>query len=105
MNTFYQIWGVTTPIDALAKIEFQRQESGVIEPKNLEEQAISLVGKDIYEKLIKGYTEKQWGRPATELPALSSNDCQYASLLIIIILMTGIREYRLGDILQSLREC
>ena len=69
MNTFYQIWGVTTPIDALAKIEFQRQESGVIEPKNLEEQAISLVGKDIYEKLIKGYTEKQWGRPATELPA------------------------------------
>lgn len=69
MNTFYQIWGVTTPIDALAKIEFQRQESGIIEPKNLEEQAISLVGKDIYEKLIKGYTEKQWGRPATELPA------------------------------------
>lgn len=55
--------------DRRAKIEFQRQESGVIEPKNLEEQAISLVGKDIYEKLIKGYTEKQWGRPATELPA------------------------------------
>lgn len=69
MNTFYQMWGVTTPEQAKEKIEEQRRNSGIVEPKNLEEQAISLVGKDIYEILIKGYTEKQWGRKATELPA------------------------------------
>ena len=69
MYTFNKIWGVVTPEEAAAKIEEQRQEAGITEPHNLEEQAISLVGKDIYEKLIKGYTEKQWGRPATELPA------------------------------------
>lgn len=69
MNTFYQIWGVTTPEQAAAKIESQRREAGIDEPKNLEEQAISLIGKDIYRTLIKGYTEKQWGRKATELPA------------------------------------
>jgi len=68
MHTFYQMWGVTTPDAARAKIEEQRREiTG--EPKNLEEQAISLVGRDIYEKLVKGYTEKQWGRSCTELPA------------------------------------
>ncbi len=68
MHTFYQMWGVTTPEAARAKIEEQRAEiTG--EPKNLEEQAISLVGRDIYEKLVKGYTEKQWGRSCTELPA------------------------------------
>ena len=69
MNTFYQLWGVKTPEEAKNKIEEQVKASGITNPKNLEEQAISLVGIDIYEKLIKGYTEKQWGRKATELPA------------------------------------
>ncbi len=69
MYTFNKMWGVVTPEEAAAKIEEQRREAGITEPKNLEEQAISLVGTDIYEKLIKGYTEKQWGRPCTELPA------------------------------------
>ena len=69
MNTFQQLWGVRTPEEAQNKIEEQVKASGIKDPKNLEEQAISLVGIDIYEKLIKGYTEKQWGRKATELPA------------------------------------
>ncbi len=69
MYTFNRMWGVVTPEEAREKIEEQRREAGISEPKNLEEQAISLVGTDIYEKLIKGYTEKQWGRPCTELPA------------------------------------
>lgn len=69
MNTFYQIWGVVSPQEAAAKIEEQRHEFVIINPKNLEEQAISLIGKDIYYTLIKDYTEKQWGRKATELPA------------------------------------
>ena len=83
MNTFYQMWGVTTPREAAAKIEEQRREAleqftsrnpefitdGAYQPQNLEEQALLLVGRDIYERLIKGYTEKQWGRPCTELPA------------------------------------
>ena len=76
MNTFYQMWGVTTPEQAKAKIEEQRQEivqklkaEGVSEPRNLEEQALMLVGRDIYERLIKGYTQKQWGRELVDLPA------------------------------------
>ena len=69
MNTFNKMWGVVTPAEARAKIEQQKAEAGITEPKNLEEQAISLVGTDIYEKLVKGYTGKQWGRPCTELPA------------------------------------
>jgi len=69
MNTFYALWGVKTPEEAKAKIEEQRKSAGITAPANLEEQAISLVGKDIYEILIKGYTEKQWGRLCTELPA------------------------------------
>lgn len=69
MNTFHQLWGVKTPAEAKAKIAEQRAEMAGKEPTNLEEQAISLVGRDIYEALIKGYTEKQWGRKATELPA------------------------------------
>lgn len=76
MNTFYQMWGVKTPIAAKAKIEDQRREAkarmaadGITAARNLEEQALSLVGKDIYELLIKGYTEKQWGRPCDQLPA------------------------------------
>ena len=69
MYTFNQMWGVVTPEEAAAKIEEQKREAGITEPKNLEEQAISLVGTDIYEKLIKGYTEKQWGRDCKVLPA------------------------------------
>lgn len=69
MNTFNKMWGVITPAEATARIEEQKKAAGIAEPKNLEEQAISLVGTDIYEKLIKGYTQKQWGRPCTELPA------------------------------------
>ena len=76
MNTFYQMWGVTTPAEAADRLEAQRSEAlasmkaaGAAEPRNLEEQALLLVGRDIYERLVKGYTEKQWGRPCTELPA------------------------------------
>ena len=69
MNTFNKMWGVITPAEAQAEIERQRAAHYVAEPKNLEEQAINLVGTDIYEKLVKHYTEKQWGRPCTELPA------------------------------------
>lgn len=76
MNTFHQMWGVDTPAAAMAELERQRREAiekmkseGVTLPRNLEEQALSLIGKDIYEKLIKGYTEKQWGRKCSELPA------------------------------------
>lgn len=69
MNTFYQMWGVKTPEEAKEKLESQIREAAVCEPKNLEEQALSLVGKDIYEKLIRGYTEKQWGKRAKELPS------------------------------------
>lgn len=76
MNTFYQMWGVTTPQEAMNKIEEQRQEvlkrmqsEGISQPRNLEEQALLLIGSDIYERLIKGYTEKQWGRKCTDLPA------------------------------------
>lgn len=75
MNTFYQMWGVTTPVEALAKMEEQKYEAirkmqldGVASPRNLEEQALILIGKDIYETLIKGYTEKQWGRKCADLP-------------------------------------
>lgn len=69
MNTFYQLWGVKTPEEAKAKIEEQKGDIDFKKPKNLEEQALSLVGRDIYEKLIKGYTEKQWGRKTVDLPA------------------------------------
>lgn len=76
MNTFYAMWGVKTPQDALAKLDEQRAVAktamlaeGISEPRNLEEQALTLIGRDIYEQLIKGYTEKQWGRPCNELPA------------------------------------
>ncbi len=76
MNTFYQMWGVKTPAEAEAKLDEQRREAlqrmmadGISEPRNLEEQALTLIGRDIYEQLIKGYTEKQWGRPCADLPA------------------------------------
>lgn len=73
MNTFNKMWGVTTPEQAKEKIEEERRKSNIEKPSNLEEQAISLVGKDIYEKLIKGYTEKQWGRDAKDLPSFIIN--------------------------------
>lgn len=76
MNTFYQMWRIMTPQEALSKLNEQRREAvermkadGISEPRNLEEQALCLIGRDIYERLIKHYTEKQWGRPCTELPA------------------------------------
>ena len=69
MNTFYQMWGARTPAEAREKIKAQQEEGAAAEPQNLEEQAIALVGRDIYEKLIEGYTEKQWGRDCKELPA------------------------------------
>lgn len=69
MNTFHQMWGVTTAEEAKAKIESQIKDLGITEPKNLEEQALSMVGRDIYEKLVKGYTEKQWGRQCKDLPS------------------------------------
>lgn len=69
MYTFNKMWGVVTPEEAKAEIERQRDAAGIVEPQNLEEQAVSLVGTDIYEKLVKGYTEKQWGRPCDQLPA------------------------------------
>ena len=69
MNTFNKLWGVVTPEQAKEKIEEEKRSSNIKEPKNLEEQAINLIGKTIYEKLVKGYTEKQWGKKATELPS------------------------------------
>ena len=69
MNTFSKMWGIKTPEEAKEIIDRQIKEAGIKEPANLEEQAISLVGRDIYEKLIKGYTEKQWGKRASELPS------------------------------------
>lgn len=69
MNTFNKLWGVVTPKEAKEKIEEEKRKAGIVEPQNLEEQAISLVGKTIYEKLVKGYTEKQWGRSCKELPS------------------------------------
>lgn len=76
MNTFYQMWGVKTPSEAQKKLDEQRKDAvekmkaeGIVEPRNLEEQALMLIGRDIYEQLIKSYTEKQWGRPCSELPA------------------------------------
>ena len=77
MNTFSRMWGIKTPEEAKKIIERQRKESGITEPKNLEEQALFLGGKDIYEKLIKGYTEKQRGRKCTELPAFIIKRLQF----------------------------
>ena len=73
MNTFSKMWNIRTPEQAMNKIQEQIRELGITEPKNLEEQALSLAGRDVYEKLIKGYTEKQWGRDCRELPAFIIN--------------------------------
>ena len=86
MYTFNKMWGVVTPQEAWEKIEAQKQASGIKEPKNLEEQAISLVGTDIYEKLIKGYTQKQWGRQCSELPAFIIKYLQNVLCVSIIAL-------------------
>ena len=106
MNTFYQMWGVTTPAEAKAKIEEQKAEAiarmkadGVSEPRNLEEQAQTLIGKDIYEKLIKGYTEKQWGRKCTELPAFIIKRLPVRLVSTITILMTNTRGFPSADIM------
>ena len=103
MNTFHQMWGVITPEDAQAIIEEQRTEAktamemdGVYEPRNLEEQALLLVGRDIYEKLVKGYTEKQWGRKCTDL-LLSSGVCQSAWFMTTTTLMTSIKAFLKAD--------
>lgn len=107
MNTFYQLWGVKTPAEAHAKIEEQKSiamtqmnAEGITEPRNLEEQARILIGNDIYESLIKGYTEKQWGRKCSELPAFIIKGYLYVSFLITIILMIVIKEFLLEDIIN-----
>lgn len=93
MYTFNKMWGVTTPQQAEAEIARQRKAAGIAEPKNLEEQAISLVGTDIYEKLVKGYTEKQWGRPAGSCLPLSSSVCLCVLPLTITTSTPGFRAF------------
>lgn len=105
MNTFSKMWNIRTPQEAKEIIEKQRKETGITEPQNLEEQALFLGGRDIYEKLIKGYTEKQWGRKCTELPAFIIKRLPFRLFTIITISMTDIREFRLAVIQQSLRRC
>ena len=101
MNTFYQLWGVCNPEEAKAKIEEQRSEYAYIEnPCNLEEQALKLCGKDIYYRLIKGYTEKQWGRPATELPAFIIKRIPFRFTFDNNYLMILIKGFLLADIIN-----
>lgn len=88
MNTFSKMWGIVTPQEAKDIIQLQIADLNITEPKNLEEQALSLVGRDVYEKLIKGYTEKQWEETAKTCRLLSSNVCRYVLLMTTIILMT-----------------
>ena len=101
MFTFNKIWGVTTPNDAKKKIESQRATEN---PTNLEEQSISLVGEDIYKILIKGYTEKQWGRKCKELPSSIIKRLP-VRFVTMIILMMFIKEFRLAVIQKCLRKC
>ena len=104
MYTFNKMWGVVTPEEAAAKIEEQKKEiTG--EPKNLEEQAISLVGRDIYEKLVKGYTEKQWGRDCKELPAFIIKRLPVDLPLTTITSMLFIRVFQSVDTPRWLRIC
>ena len=97
MNTFSKMWGIRTPEEAKTIIEEQRKAVPG-EPKNLEEQAIKLVGKDIYEKLVKGYTEKQWGRDCSELPSFIIKRLPVRLRMTTTISMTFIREFRLAAI-------
>lgn len=101
MNTFSKMFGIKTPAEAKAKIQEEIEELGITEPKNLEEQALSLAGRSVYEKLVKGYTEKQWGRDCKNLPALLSRDFHFVLFMIITTLMTVFREFLWEDILQS----
>ena len=105
MNTFNKLWGVVTPAEAQAKIDEQRAVLNGKTPENLEEQAIKLIGPDIYEKLIKGYTEKQWGRSATDLPPLSLNVYQFRLTFDITTSMTVTKVFQLGGITLSLKIC
>lgn len=94
MNTFYQLWGVRTPAEAQEEIKQQIESAGITgKPKNLEEQAIQLVGTDIYRKLIAGYTQKQWGKPLASCRALSFVDCRFVSPMITIISTIGFKEF------------
>ena len=104
MNTFSKMWGIKTPQEAKEKIAQQVAETGITEPKNLEEQGLSLVGKDVFEKLVKGYTEKQWGRECKELPALFAV-CRCVLPMTTIILMTVFREFPLADTQESWKRC
>ena len=105
MYTFNKMWGVVTPQEAAAKIEEQRKAAGITEPKNLEEQAISLVGTDIYEKLIKGYTQKQWGRECKDLPSFIIKRLPVRLPLTTTISTPCIRESRLAAIRRWLPIC
>ncbi len=105
MNTFYALWGTKTPAEARAKIEEQKRECAVPEPKNLEEQALSLVGRDVFEILVKGYTEKQWGRDCKDLPPLSSRGFLCVSLTTTIISTTSIRASPMTATPKSSRTC
>ena len=105
MYTFNKMWGVVTPAQAEAKIEEQRKAAGITHPRNLEEQAISLVGTDIYEKLVKGYTEKQWGRPVQSFRPLSSSASQCVLHLTTIISTLCTRESPWADIRGWLPAC
>lgn len=105
MNTFSKLWGVKTPDEAKARIKEQINNLSIDVPQNLEEQALSLAGRDVYEKLIKGYTEKQWGRDCRELPAFIIKESPFALLMTIIISLTGIRGFPSVDIRQLSKRC
>jgi len=98
MNTFSKMWGIRTPQEAKEMIAKQVSESGIKEPKNLEEQGLSLVGRDVFEKLVKGYTEKQWGRDCKDLPS-------FIIKRLPVILMTDIKVFLLVVIQQLLKKC
>ena len=105
MNTFSKLWGVVRPDEAAAKIAEQRQVLGDKEPENLEEQAISLIGTDIYQKLIKGYTEKQWGQKATDLPAFIIRRLPVRLTYDTTISTILIKGFQLVVIHKSLKKC
>lgn len=105
MNTFSKMWNIRTPQEAKEIIEKQRKETGITDPQNLEEQALFLGGRDIYEKLIKGYTEKQWGRKCTELPAFIIKRLPFRFVYDNNYFNDRYQEFRLAVIQQSLRRC
>ena len=105
MNTFSKMWGIKTPQEAKEKIAQQVAETGITEPKNLEEQGLSLVGKDVFEKLVKGYTEKQWGRECKDFRHLLFAVCRCVLPMTTIILMTVFREFPLADTQESWKRC